>query len=384
VSNTCSGETHAANLVRGNFPYACSCQAVITPLVVVSQVVGRLQSSNGSIVVAHIVTGCVHLGRHKAIPLVIVVVDTVGCCECQALEEIELQINVTCNHGTLTVVFSTMENTVRVVLDVIVWVFIILTVCIHHLHSRRVVQTNPDRVRLVLGETCTRVVSLREVDIGCHFQPVENLVVHVSLDSVTSRLGINDNTLLVHYVGREVSLCLVITLSQRNLVVLGNTSLEQFVHPVDTSLCAIQIILNCALRNTLVVYQSLSILLGAHYFRNMVSIRKTEAAVESNLSSTSFTALGLYHYNTIRTTCTIDCGRRSVLQNLDALDILRADTLKTCLANNTIYYVEGALLLLTELAPRTRIFIAPPGTPLDITCTPDIRPLRASSTRATG
>ncbi|CUQ46861.1 Uncharacterised protein [Segatella copri] len=42
------------------------------------------------------------------------------------------------------------------------------------------------------------------------------------------------------------------------------------------------------------------------------------------------------------------------------------------------------MLLFTELAPRTRIFMAPPGTPLDITCTPDIRPLRASSTRATG
>ena len=241
-----------------------------------------------------------------------------------------------------------MENTVRVVLDVIVWVFIILTVCIHHLHSRRVVQTNPDWVRLVLSETCTRVVSLREVDIGGHFQPVENLIVHVSLDSVTSRLGINDNTLLVHYVGREVSLSLVITLSQRNLIVLGNTSLEQFVHPVDTCLCTIQIILNCTLRNTLMVYQSLSILLGAHYFRDMVSIREAEATVESNLSCTSLTGLGLYHYNTICTTCTIDSGRRSVLQNLDALDILRADTLKTCLANNTVNYVEWVVALVNR------------------------------------
>ena len=96
------------------------------------------------------------------------------------------------------------------------------------------------------------------------------------------------------------------------------------------------------------VYQSLSILLGAHYFRDMVSIRETEATVESNLSCTCLTALGLYHYNTICTTCTIDSGRRSVLQNLDALDIFRADTLKTCFANNTIYYVEWVVALVNR------------------------------------
>ena len=95
---------------------------MITPLVVVSQVVGRLQSGNGSIVVAHVVTCCVHLGRCEAVPLVIVIVDTVGGGEGQALEKIELQVNVTSYHGTLTVVLAVVKNTIRVVLDVVVWV----------------------------------------------------------------------------------------------------------------------------------------------------------------------------------------------------------------------------------------------------------------------
>lgn len=43
------------------------------------------------------------------------------------------------NHGTLAVVVTTMKNTVRVVLDVVVWVLVVTTVCVHHLHSRRVV-----------------------------------------------------------------------------------------------------------------------------------------------------------------------------------------------------------------------------------------------------
>ena len=168
---------------------------------------------------------------------------------------------------------------------------------------------------------------------------------NVCLDSVTSRLGVNDYTLLIHQVGREISLSLLVTLRQGNLIVLGNTCLEQLIHPVDTWLGTIQIILYSALSHTLVVNQSLCILLGTHYLWDVVSVRETEAAVEGNLGNTSLTALGLYHHNTIGTTGTIDSGRRSILQYLNALDILRADTLKTCLANDTIYYVERVVAL---------------------------------------
>ena len=93
------------------------------------------------------------------------------------------------------------------------------------------------------------------------------------------------------------------------------------------------------------VNQSLCVLLGTHYLRDVVSVREAEATVESNLGNTSLTALGLYHYNTIGTAGTIDSGRRSILQYLNALDIFRADTLKTSLANDTIYYVERVVAL---------------------------------------
>ena len=75
--------------------------------------------------------------------------------EGQALEKIELQVNVTSYHGTLAVVLAVVKNTVRVVLDVVVWVQVVLAAGCHHLHGRRVVQTYPDWVRLVLGEAST-------------------------------------------------------------------------------------------------------------------------------------------------------------------------------------------------------------------------------------
>ena len=80
---------------------------------------------------------------------------TGGCGECQALEKVELQVNVTSYHRALTVVFTTMENTIRVVLDIVVGIFNIIAICIHHLHGRRVVQTYPNRVRLVLKKIGT-------------------------------------------------------------------------------------------------------------------------------------------------------------------------------------------------------------------------------------
>ena len=53
------------------------------------------------------------------------------------------------------------------------------------------------------------------------------------------------------------------------------------------------------------------------------------------------TLLGSNEHNTIGTTCTIDSGSRSILQYLDALDILRVDILDTTvLDNHTVYYIE--------------------------------------------
>ena len=279
---------------------------MLTPLAHIGQVVGRLQSSNSCIAVAHIVTSFVNLCRHEAVRLIIIVVDSVCCGECQTLEDVELQVNVTINHCTLAVVLSTMNDSVWVVLDTVIWVFIIITISIHHLHCRRVVQTYPDWVFLILTKTYTRVVSLREVDIGSHLQPIKNLVVHVSLNCITLRIGICDYTLLIHIVGREVCLSLLVTLRNCYLIVLCNTCLSELIHPVDTTVLATDIVSKRILISTLVINQCLCILLSAHCLRQVISVRYTKCSIECYLCSASLTSLGLYHYNTISTTCTID------------------------------------------------------------------------------
>ena len=121
--------------------------------------------------------------------------------------------------------------------------------------------------------------------------------------------------------------------------------MKKLIHPINTRILTCDIIIKCTCISTLILYQSLSILLCAHYLRNVVSIRESVSSIECYLCNTCFTSLGLYHYNTISTTCTIDSCRRSILQNLDTLDILRVDTLKTCFTYDTVYYIERVVAL---------------------------------------
>ena len=121
--------------------------------------------------------------------------------------------------------------------------------------------------------------------------------------------------------------------------------MEQLVHPVDTRISTTDIVCKCIRVCTLILNQSICIVLGAHHFWYIICIRETETCIECYLCCACLTCLGLYHDNTIGTAGTIDGGRRCVLQYLDALDIFRADTFKTCLANDTVYYVEGGVAL---------------------------------------
>ena len=115
---------------------------------------------------------------------------------------------MTGNHCTVAVALVSVNQAPRVLLDVVVLVLVVVAVSIHHLHCRRVVQTYPDRVRLVLSEACrAAVLCAREVCIGCELQPREELVVDVELYRVALRLSVANNTFLVHIVGREICLC---------------------------------------------------------------------------------------------------------------------------------------------------------------------------------
>ena len=82
-------------------------------------------------------------------------------------------------------------------------------------------------------------------------------------------------------------------------------------------------------------------LCGIHQLGYIVESRECNSTciVQGNLAF--LTLLGSYEYYTIGTAGTIDSGSRSILQYLDALDILRVDILDTTvLDNHTIHYIE--------------------------------------------
>ena len=199
-----------------------------------------------------------------------------------------------------------MQDAVGVLLDVVVGVLVVLTQAVHHLHGRRVVQSHPKRVRLVLIEASSRSVTLRHVDVGCHLQPLKELGVDVSFYRVTFKFRISHYSFVTQVATRNVELCILTTLRDSHLIVLCNTGTEQLVHPVDTWVGAAQVGLHSRLVNSLILYQGLCIFLGAHHLGDVVGVAQAESSIHNHLSGAHLTALGRNQYYTISTTATVD------------------------------------------------------------------------------
>ena len=119
-------------------------------------------------------------------------------------------------------------------------------------------------------------------------------------------------------------------------MILADTSLEHFVKPVCVG-CILEVIL--AILTHLISTRDrsvgvgasstkvLAILVGVHYIiyiaRNLVNTKVTGVVHLQRL--VFLTILGSDNNDTIRSTRTIDGTRRSILQNLDGLDIIRRE-----------------------------------------------------------
>ena len=82
-------------------------------------------------------------------------------------------------------------------------------------------------------------------------------------------------------------------------------------------------------------------LCGIHHLGYIMECRECNGSciVQGHLAF--LTSLGGYENHTVGTTCTIDSGSRSILQYLDALDVLRVDIIDTTvLDDHTIHYIE--------------------------------------------
>ena len=248
-------------------------------------------------------------------------------------------------HAALPVVHVGGEHAVGVLLNVVVGVLVIHALVIHHLHGGRVVEAHPNGVALVLVEAHAFALALREVDVGCEFEPFVEACVEVGLHGVALELRFLDDALVFHVVARHIELHILVTLGEGEFVVLLHAGAQKLVHPVDAGVGAVEVGGEGIGRHAFVVHEGLSIFAGAHYLGNVVSVREANVGVEDHLRLAGLTALGGDEHHAVGTARTVDGGARCVLEHLHALNVLGADAVEAALTHNAVDHVEGVVAL---------------------------------------
>ena len=102
------------------------------------------------------------------------------------------------------------------------------------------------------------------------------------------------------------------------------------------------------------------VLLGIEQLRTLVNVRPADSTIVTEFNLTSLTLLGGHEDHTVSSTCTVDGSRSSILQHVDALDIVRVDAVKatTCHTVNHIersVVTDGALTTDVHIVSFTRL-----------------------------
>ena len=102
------------------------------------------------------------------------------------------------------------------------------------------------------------------------------------------------------------------------------------------------------------------VLLGIEQLWTLVNVRPTYSTIVAELYLTGLTLLGSNENHTVSSTCTIDGSGCSIFQHVDALDIVRVDTIKvaTSYTVNNIkrcIVADGALTTDVNIVTLTRL-----------------------------
>ena len=241
------------------------------------------------------------------------------------------------------------------ILKVHVWVETVVVSCVYHIVDTIVKKCWQRSTRLcyrtiapyvieqvvhtragVLRRRSTLLVCTRVVDIEVDAQLVLLYVcAHTTLNAVVVR--VDNNTVLVEVRQRSVVADVLATTSYANVVALDRSWVENHVLPVVLS--DIAIILECPL--LAIIFSDVRIdvigccrinfvlelneFVSVHHFHLLWYSLPAIAAVVSNLSLTGLSALCSDDDNTVGTTCTVDSRCRSILKNVERLDVVRVD-----------------------------------------------------------
>ena len=139
------------------------------------------------VTVAHaVVTSTIYCFRSEVINAVVVIVKTIARSECQAIYNLETEINMTAQYIADAFLFALSNDTVCIVLDCTIWVLVEETVFIIHFHCRRRVESNPQRIVTTHYQTAdTLTNTTRSIQVECYIEPLGHLSLDVCLSSKT-------------------------------------------------------------------------------------------------------------------------------------------------------------------------------------------------------
>ena len=165
-----------------------------------------------------------------------------------------------------------------------------------------------------------------ETYISTELQEVCYLCLQVRTSSNTLILCVDNNTVVAEEANRTIVLCFVITTRSREIVVLLQTGTCHHIKPVNVLTLAVIVLAPYLVPDSCTIVltgstDSLGIFVNADDVKVSGSGLQTPVGSNVNIGLTLCSVLCGNHNNAVCTSCTVNGGSGSILQNLNALNI---------------------------------------------------------------
>ena len=345
-------DTHRAGIAGGRFPYSGSGQVMLViPNLVVSKVIGRLEQDTLRIAIAHaIATIAIDLQWRESIRGIVIVVNTVAGRKGQSIDNLEAEVHMTTNDIASTFLSIVQDDTQRIVLDGTIRVVIIISLCIQEFHARRIVESHPQRIGTTqLQATDTFPLTTGSIEVQCQVQPIGHLRLDVRLGGISFVRTLFNGTFLIHIVTGNIRLQTFRAFREDQLIVLHQAGTKNAIDVIHSRIRSIQIVGYIQFVHPIVIHQGLGIGLCIHLLGQSGCFRETNRCIEGDTTLSRHPTLGRNDYDPIRTTRTVNSGRRSILQNLHALNVFRIDAFQTGFTYHTVYHIKRFITLVNGI-----------------------------------
>ena len=175
---------------------------------IVGKVIGRLEQDTLRVVVAHTVAAiAVDFQRRETIRGIVIVINTITGGESQAIQQLETEVHMSAYHIATAFLLIVQHDTQRIVLNGTIRVVIIISLGIQKFHTRRVVESNPQRIRTAQFQSAdTFPRTSGSVEVECQVQPIGHLRLDICLGSISFIRTFLQRSFLFHIVTGNIRL----------------------------------------------------------------------------------------------------------------------------------------------------------------------------------